>query len=79
MDEQRLRPATVEEVESSLVFSLRFDGRKRVHTGDEMMARITAERLVKHLEQSGYVIMKKLPDPRELGTSRGRGWSGNTG
>jgi hypothetical protein len=25
------------------------------------MARITAERLVRHLEQSGYVLMKKPP------------------
>jgi hypothetical protein len=26
-----------------------------------MMARITVERLIEHLERSGYVIMKKPP------------------
>ncbi len=45
-----LRPATADEIEPSLVFALRFNGRKRVHQGDEFMAKITAERLVEHLE-----------------------------
>jgi hypothetical protein len=40
---------------SALAFALRYNGRKRVHTGDEMMARITAERLIAHLEQAGFV------------------------
>ena len=39
---------------------LRFNGRKRVQ-GDELMAKITAERLVEHLERSGFVVMKKPP------------------
>ena len=29
--------------------------------GDELMARITAERLIRHLERSGFVVMKKPP------------------
>ena len=56
---ETLRPATVSELAEALSFALRFDGRKRVHTGDEFMARITAERLVAHLELSGFVIMKR--------------------
>lgn len=56
-----LRPATGEEVEETLAFALRFDGRKRAHQGDEFMARITAERLVAHLARSGFVVMKKPP------------------
>jgi hypothetical protein len=40
-------------------FALRFNGRKRAHGADEIMARITAERLVEHLERSGYVVMCK--------------------
>ena len=40
-------------------FALRCSGRKRVHDADEVMARITAERLVEHLERSGYVVMHK--------------------
>lgn len=60
-DETKLRPATPDEIERTLAFALRYDGRKRVHTGGEFMARITAERLIEHLERSGYVIMKKPP------------------
>ena len=48
-------------IEHALAFALRFDGGKRVHHGDEFMAKITAERLVKHLERSGFVVMKKPP------------------
>jgi hypothetical protein len=39
----------------------RFNGRKRVHDANETMARITAERLVGHLERSGYVVMHRTP------------------
>jgi hypothetical protein len=53
-----LRPATAKEIADSLAFSLRFEGRKRVHHADDMMARITADRLVRHLEASGFVLMK---------------------
>ena len=58
-DKLELRPASSQEIEESLCFALRFAGRKRVHHADEVMARITAERLVQHLERSGYVLMKK--------------------
>jgi hypothetical protein len=51
-----LRPP--EEIASALSFALRYDGRKRVHDAADAMARITAERLVRHLQQSGFVIMK---------------------
>ena len=60
-DKRDLRPASPEEVEQSLAFALRWDGRRRVHHADEAMARITAERLLQHLERSGYVLMKR-PD-----------------
>ena len=52
-DEPRLRPATPAEIADALSFALRYDGRKRVHHADDAMARITAERLVRHLERSG--------------------------
>ncbi len=57
-DPSSLRPATAEEIRAALAFALRFDGRKRVHTGDEFLARITAERLVDHLARAGFVVMK---------------------
>jgi hypothetical protein len=68
-DESQLRPATPEEIAESLAFALRYDGRHRVHHADEAMARITAERLVRHLERSGYVLMRR-PDTAALSTSR---------
>ena len=54
-----LRPATAEEIGQTLAHALRFDGRKRVHTGDEHMAQITADRLVRYLQMAGFVVMKR--------------------
>ncbi len=70
-DKLELRPASQEEIEHSLSFALRYDGRKRVRHADDAMARITAERLLSHLERSGYVIMKK-PAAAAPSTSRHR-------
>ena len=53
-DPQHLRPATPEEIAETLSFALRYEGRRRVHHADDAMARITAERLVEHLERSGF-------------------------
>ena len=54
-----LREASVEEIVESLAFALRYEGRKRVYHADEAMARITADRLVKHLAEAGFVLMRK--------------------
>jgi hypothetical protein len=43
------------------VVSTRCQDRKRVHHADDMMARITAERLVQHVTASGFVLMKGPP------------------
>jgi hypothetical protein len=40
---------------------LQFSGRKRVHQADEYMARIAAERIVRHLEHSRFVVMRRPP------------------
>ena len=45
----------------SLSFALRYAGRKRVHSADDVMARVTAEQLVQHLQRCGYVLMRKPP------------------
>ena len=70
-DKRGLRPASHDEIEQSLSFALRYAGRKRVHHADDAMARITAERLVQHLERSGYVLMKR-PDATAPSTSTHR-------
>ena len=57
-DTPHLRHATPDEIAETLSFALRYEGRKRVHHADDMMARITADRLVRHLERSGFVVMK---------------------
>ncbi len=60
-DKRDLIPATAAEVEESLSFGLRYAGKRRVHTADDVMARVTAERLVAHLERSGYVhVMRNI-------------------
>jgi hypothetical protein len=53
-----LRPASADEIVAALSFALQYEGRKRVHDAADAMARVTAERLVRHLQQSGFVIMK---------------------
>ena len=54
-----LSPTTSEEVADALAFALRFSGRKRTNQAGEFMAQITAQRLIEHLRQSGFVVMKK--------------------
>jgi len=68
-DTPALRPATPDELAETLAFALRYDGRKRVHHADSMMARIAADRLVRHLERSGFVVMKRPPQPGHTASS----------
>jgi hypothetical protein len=60
-DAAPLRPATADEIAQTLAFALQYQGRKRMHDADGLMANITAERLVRHLEASGFVLMKRPP------------------
>ncbi len=69
-----LRPATRDELMQSLSFALRFNGRQRVHDADEVMARINAERLVEHMERSGYVVMHKPPLGQHVAPGDLAGW-----
>lgn len=61
MNETPLRPASRDEITQALAFALQYDGRKRTRDTADYMARIAAERLAQHLEQSGFVLMKKPP------------------
>lgn len=60
------RSTTRDELTQSLSFALRFNGRTRMHDVDEVMARITAERLARHLERLGDMVMHK-PSLRQHG------------
>ena len=56
-----MKPATSDEIASALSFALLFNGRRRAHGGDTLMADIVAKRLVEHLELCGFVLMKGEP------------------
>ena len=73
-DADLLTPADPQDLADTLAFALRFQGRKRVHNADEIMAEIVAKRLVEHLERAGFVVMKR---PSEIGAAAlGRGYEG---
>jgi hypothetical protein len=52
-------PARYDELVRALVHGLQFDGKKRYRASGEMMARITAQHLLQHLEMCGYVVMSR--------------------
>ena len=66
--EPGLHRAEPDDLVQTLAFALRHQGRKRVDTAGLAMARITAERLVDHLEACGFVVMRKpvRPDGPDL-------------
>ena len=73
-DPDKLMPADPRDLADALAFALRFQGRKRVHSADELMSAIVAKRLVEHLERSGFVVMKRSPTVG--GAALGRGFQG---
>ena len=60
-DASTLRPADSAEVADALAYALRYDGNRRVYNADEVMVRITAEHLIRHLAQAGFVLMRAPP------------------
>jgi hypothetical protein len=54
---------TLADPADAIAFALRFSGRKRVHDVDAFMAKIAADRIARHLDLAGYVVMKKPPAP----------------
>jgi hypothetical protein len=74
LDADKLTPADPRDLADAIAFSLRFEGRKRVHNADEYMAAISAERVVRYLERAGFVVMKRPPDIG--GAALGRGSKG---
>jgi hypothetical protein len=66
-----LMPADPSDLAAALAFALRFEGRKRVHNADEIMADIVARRLVDHLQRAGFVVMKRPPEIGAAALGRG--------
>ncbi len=60
-DTPTLRSATTDDLVQALSFALQFECRKRIHHAADLMAQITAEKLVAHFERSGFVVMRKPP------------------
>jgi hypothetical protein len=56
-----LTPAMPEDLADAIAYALQFDGRKRTHRADEIMARIVAERLVEALGCAGFVVTPRPP------------------
>jgi hypothetical protein len=57
----KLTPADASDIADSIGFALLFSGKKRVHDSDRMMASIAAKHIVSHLENCGFVVMKRPP------------------
>ena len=61
-EEYKLNAADPRDLADSVALALRFfEGRKRNHDADAFSATIAAERVVRHLERAGFVVMKKPP------------------
>jgi len=71
---ERLTPASRDDLANALALALRFEGRRRKNDADEMLAKIVARRLVDHLERSGFVVMKRPAIGG--GAALGRGYQG---
>jgi hypothetical protein len=67
----KLTPADPQDVANSISFALRFHGRKRFHEGEKLMAEITADHILRHLERCRFVLLKRPPlGGRRLQTRR---------
>ena len=65
----QLHPADPADLTQTLAFALRYRARKRVDTAGEIMARITAERLVEHLDRPD-----ERPEIRAMRAATPNGW-----
>jgi hypothetical protein len=73
MPDEKLSPADPDDLARSIAFALKFEGKKRWHDADELMAAIVARRLVRYLDRAGYVVLKKPPLGGHSQVARGFG------
>jgi hypothetical protein len=70
-----MEEAKPEDIEQSLAFALIFNGKKRTHEADQLMAHIVAKHLVEHLRRSNFVIMRRLPQPGHSTSMQKPSWT----
>ena len=57
MIDRPLTPVSRDSLVQEIALGLRFDTRKRLHNSEDIMARITAEKLADHLMRANFVIV----------------------
>jgi hypothetical protein len=62
-DPAKLHPADPDELRLALSLALQRDGRRRFRHGDDLMAKLVADHLVRYLEERNYVVMQRPPRP----------------
>jgi hypothetical protein len=62
---EKLTPAGPSDLAAALAYARRYQGRKRVHSADELMSDIVAKRLVEHLERAGFAVIPCRVCPRQ--------------
>jgi hypothetical protein len=73
MPDEKLSPADPDDLAWSIAFALKFEGKKRWHDADEVMAAIVARRLIRYRDRAGYVVMKRPPLGGHSQVARGFG------
>ena len=59
----KLVPADPDELRLALSLALQRDGRHRFRHGDDLMAKLVADHLVRYLEKRNFVVMRRPPGP----------------
>jgi hypothetical protein len=67
MPDDKLTSADPSDLADAIAFAVIFSGRKRVHDRDRFTARIAGDRTRRHLENAGYVVLKKPPTGGQMG------------
>lgn len=62
-DAAKMSPADPDELRLALSLALQCDGRRRFRHGDDLMAKLVADHLVRYLEARNFIIMQKPSKP----------------
>ena len=62
-DAAKLSPADPDELRLALSLALQRDGRRRFRHGDDLMAKLVADHLVRYLEARNFIVMQKPSKP----------------